>query len=170
MQISGAGRRPENEVTFPRTKGETSLIPEPAVPPDEPWIRQLLTAYGLPHEDISSGHLQHFFVAKDKGEIFGVVGLEVLGRLALLRSLAVGLRHRNRGIASQLTRKAEEYAVSLGIVDLYLLTLTAEDFFAHRGYRKIDRSSAPPEVQETAEFRDLCPTSSVCMIKQVSKT
>jgi amino-acid N-acetyltransferase len=90
--------------------------------------------------------------------------------LALLRSLAVDPRYRNRGLASQLTRKAEEYAASLKIKDLYLLTLTAENFFSERGYQKIGRDSAPPEVQETAEFQGLCPTSSVCMVKYLKSS
>jgi N-acetylglutamate synthase-like GNAT family acetyltransferase len=150
-------------------KGETKMTLEPASPMDEPWIRQLLTICELPHEDITSLHLRHFLVAKEKGQIVGVVGLEVLGRLALLRSLAVDPRYRNRGLASQLTGKAEEHAVSVGSKELYLLTLTAESFFVKRGYQKIGRDSAPPQVQGTAEFQGLCPASSVCMVKQLPK-
>jgi len=141
------------------------MIPEPASPMDEPWIRQLLTTCELPHEDITPRHLRHFFVAKEMGQIVGVIGLEVVGRLALLRSLAVDPRYRKRGLASQLTTTAEKYAVSLKIKDLYLLTLTVENFFAKRGYQKIARDSAPPEIQGMAEFQGLCPTSSVCMVK-----
>ena len=42
---------------------------------DEPWIRQLLTLCGLPHEDITPEHLPHFWVIKEKGEILGTVGI-----------------------------------------------------------------------------------------------
>ena len=98
-----------------------------------------------------------------------MVGLEVFNRLALLRSLAVDPPYREKGYASRLIEKAEEYAASLKIEDLYLLTVTAEreSFFAKRGYRKIGRNSAPPAIQGTAEFQGLCPVSSVCMVKQL---
>lgn len=134
---------------------------------DEPWIRQLLTFCGLPQEDITTEHLRQFWVIKEKGEILGTVGLEIFGRLALLRSLAVDPRFRGRGLASALTRKAEEIAMSLKMEALFLLTMTAEDFFAKRGYQKIERIAAPPEIQGTAEFKNLCPASSVCMIKRI---
>jgi len=135
---------------------------------DEPWIRQLLTLCGLPHEDITFEHLRHFWVIKEKGEILGTVGLEILGCSALLRSLAVDPRFRQRGFASELAKKAEDYAASLNIEAVYLLTMTAESFFGKRGYQKIGRISAPTEIQGATEFRSLCPASSVCMAKPLS--
>ena len=81
--------------------------------------------------------------------------------------LGLDPRFRKRGLAQQLTQKAEEYATSLGIEELYLLTTTAENFFLMRGYQGIERISAPPEIRGTAEFQGLCPVSSVCMIKQL---
>jgi amino-acid N-acetyltransferase len=143
------------------------MNPEPASSADEPRIRKLLTLCGLPHGDITAQHLRHFWVLKDKGEVIGVVGLEVLGRLALLRSLTVDPRFREKGLATQLTKKGEKYAASLKIEELYLLTMTADSFFLKRGYKKIERKSAPPQVQGTAEFQGLCPASSVCMVKQL---
>jgi amino-acid N-acetyltransferase len=134
---------------------------------DEPWIRQLLTISGLPHEDITPQHLRHFFVIKEKGEILGVIGLEIFGHLALLRSLAVDPRFRKQGLAAQLMKKAEDYAASLKIEELYLLTMTAESFFLKRGYQRIERTSAPPAIQGTPEFQGLCPVSSMLMGKQL---
>ena len=143
------------------------MIFEPASPMDESWIRQLLTLCGLPHEDLTPEHLSHFWVMKEKGGIVGTVGLEIHGRSALLRSLAVDPCFRKRGFAQQLTEKAEGYATSLKIEELYLLTVTAESFFLKRGGQKIERKSAPPAIQGTAEFQGLCPVSSVLMIKQL---
>lgn len=142
---------------------------EAASPMDEPWVRQLLILCGLPQEDITPQHLDHFWVMKEEGQIIGVVGLEVLGRSALLRSLAVDPQYRNRSYGTQLIRKAEEYASSLPIAELYLLTMTVERerFFVKRGYRKIERNSAPSAIQKTTEFQGICPVSSVCMVKQL---
>jgi len=141
------------------------MILDAATSMDEPWIRQLLTLCGLPQEDLTLGHLSHFWVIKERGEILGTVGLEMHGRSALLRSLAVDPRFRKQGFASELTKKAEDYAATLKIEVLYLLTLTAESFFRKRGYQRIERNSAPPLIQGTTEFQGLCPASSVCMVK-----
>jgi N-acetylglutamate synthase-like GNAT family acetyltransferase len=46
--------------------------------------------------------------------------------------------------------------------------MTAEGFFLKRGYQKIERISAPPEIQGTTEFQGLCPVSSVCMVKKLA--
>ncbi len=151
------------------TKSEemTKITLELISPKDECGIRQLLSLCGLPHEDLTPQHLRHFWVIKEKGEILGVVGLEILGQFALLRSLSVDPRFRKRGLASHLMKKVEEYAVSLKIEELYLLTLTAESFFLKRGFQEIERNFAPSEVQGTAEFQRLCPASSVSMVKRL---
>ena len=136
-------------------------------PRDEAQVKRLLAACELPYEDITPSHLQHFLTLRDGTRLAGVIGLELLGNSALLRSLAVPTQYRGRGIGSQLTRKAEEYGRSRGVEALYLLTTTAEGFFAKQGYGRIDRSTVPAAVQETAEFRSLCPATAVCMVKHL---
>jgi amino-acid N-acetyltransferase len=136
---------------------------------DEIQIKDLLSECGLPRQDISASHLKHFLILKDEMRTVGVVGLEVFDHLALRRSLAVRVQDRNRGWASQLIARAEEYARSLGVKALYLLTLTAADFFTRRGYKRTDRDGVPAPLQETAEFRNLCPATAVCMVKDLKK-
>ena len=111
----------------------------------------------------------HFLVVKNStaSSVIGVVGLEPRGDVALLRSLAVAEACRRQGMATQLVSKIEEYARSQGVAVIYLLTLTAEDFFAERGYQKTDRESAPPGLQETNEFKNLCPQAAACMQKNL---
>jgi len=137
---------------------------------DETKIKEVLTAGGLHHQDITPSHLQHFLVLKDdpSSTLTGVVGLELINNNALLRSLAVIEPHRSKGLATQLLKEIEKYARSNQVDTLYLLTLTAERFFTKRGYRKTDRKSAPPAIQETAEFKSLCPATAVCMKKLLS--
>jgi amino-acid N-acetyltransferase len=141
------------------------MEPVVASPADGPGIRQLLSFCGLPHEDIIPEHLHHFWVLKEKRQVIGVIGLEVLRPLALLRSLAIDPSYRNRGLGSHLTQQAEKYADSLKIQALYLLTTTAEGFFAKRGYQKVPREAIPNQIQNTAEFSSLCPVTAVCMMK-----
>ena len=50
-------------------------------------------------------------------------------------------------------------------VRFYLLTTTAEDFFARRGYVRIARDEAPETIRATREFADICPAGSAIMRK-----
>ena len=136
---------------------------------DEEQIKQILIASGLEHRDISASQLQHYLKAQDPNTstLSGVVGLELKGNLGLLRSLAVAEAYRRQGLATQLVNKIEAYARSKDIDTLYLLTLTAEGFFSARGYHKTDRKSAPLALQETTEFKSLCPQTAVCMKKHL---
>lgn len=138
-----------------------------ARPDDESQVKQLLAECELPHEDITPAHLRHFWVLWDDSHLAGVIGLEMLGRFALLRSLAVPVAYRGRGIASRLTLEAEEYAHSHGVEALYLLTTTADGFFARHGYQRIDRGTVPSSVRRTAEFQSICPSSAICMVKRL---
>lgn len=134
---------------------------------DEAAIKQFLEANGLLHQDIGLAELEHFLLARVGPDIAGVVGLEVRQGDALLRSLAVAEGYRNKGLATLLVEKIENHARTLKISTLYLLTLTAEGFFAKRDFRQTARSSAPAGIQKTAEFRGLCPASAVFMTKRL---
>ncbi len=143
------------------------MKPEFACSSDESLVKQLLAECHLPFEDITPSHLQHFLVARQETRLTGVIGLELLGTFALLRSLAVSEPFRGQGIASQLTKQAEDYASTHKIESLYLLTTTAENFFVKRGYETMDRDRVPTAVKKTAEFESICPATAVCMVKAI---
>lgn len=134
---------------------------------DENQIKQLLADSELPYQDITPSHLRHFLTRRYGTKLAGVVGLEIKGEFALLRSLAVPIQYRGRGIASALIARAEDYAMSQGVEALYLLTMTAEGLFEKLGYARVDRHAVPAVVKETAEFQNLCPSCSICMTKQL---
>jgi amino-acid N-acetyltransferase len=125
----------------------------------------LLEAQGLPSSDITDEHLEHFFFVGPDGAPAGLVGLEVCGCDALLRSLVVGENARGNGLGPSLVEHAEQYAVTKGVRSLYLLTTTAEAFFKRLGYERIDRSQAPSSIKRTREFAGLCPAGSAFMMK-----
>ena len=56
----------------------------------------------------------------------------------------------------------------MGIRTLYLLTLTAEVYFSAKSFETVERSVVPHGIRDTAEFRDLCPESAVCMRKIIA--
>jgi len=131
---------------------------------DLPMVRALLSENALPYEDVGE-HIEHFILAWNNGTLVGTVGVELLGTDGLLRSLCVSTSYRNRGIASELCNRIEEYVRNAGVNRLYLLTTTAKIFFARRGYSVCGRESVPPEVEGTAEFHFLCPCTAVCMVR-----
>jgi amino-acid N-acetyltransferase len=144
-------------------------MPEPlmirARPPLLPAIA-LLAAQGLPTDDLTDEHLEHFFFVGSDGSPIGLVGLEIYGRDALLRSLAVGESERGRGLGSRLVKRAESHAKAQGVRAIYLLTTTADGFFARLGYSRIDRSGASALIQGTKQFATLCPASAALMTKK----
>ncbi|WP_420128367.1 arsenic resistance N-acetyltransferase ArsN2 [Longimicrobium sp.] len=141
------------------------MSPEPAHDSDFSAVIRLLADAALPHDDLAPEHLRHFLVMRDADGIAGVVGMEVADDAGLLRSLAVPEARRGGGLASRLVDALEAYARSAGIRTLYLLTTTAEAFFARRGYARVERGTVPEAIAATPEFRSICPASAACMAK-----
>jgi amino-acid N-acetyltransferase len=145
-----------------------ALRPEPARGDDLPAIRVLLDASGLPHEDIGTPHLVNFVVLRGASGLAGVGGVEIQGADGLLRSVAVAPGQQQHGLGRALVEACEARARDQGATALYLLTTTAAEYFAHRGYRRVDRAAAPAAIQATREFAALCPSEAVCMVKELS--
>ena len=130
-------------------------------------VKSLLASANLPTADLTEDHCRDFFYTGPKDAPTGLVGLELLGDVALLRSLVVSPGDRNTGAGSALVKHAENYARGHGVRNIYLLTTTAEAFFAKRGYGHAAREAAPPAIQATKEFAGICPASSAFMSKQL---
>jgi amino-acid N-acetyltransferase len=128
-------------------------------------IRNLLVGAALPVEDIEESAGIRFWIAKDGSRVVGAIGLQPFGQTGLLRSLVVAPSHRNRGLGSSLVTTLEQEAISHAVQNLVLLTQTAEAFFRERGYEVVERADLPDPIQQSAEFRSLCPASAVCMTK-----
>ncbi len=135
--------------------------------PNENDVKRILRECGLPFSDITPGHLKHFFASGDSARLSGIVGLELYQDTALLRSLAVLPGYRNTGLGRRLVAHAERYALAQGVRAIYLLTTTADAFFSRIGYSPVSRDRAPSAIRNTAEFSNLCPSSSVFMVKRL---
>jgi amino-acid N-acetyltransferase len=129
----------------------------------------LLSSAKLPTEDLTESHCAHFFYTGSDERPDGLVGLELFGEVALLRSLVVSTEHRGTGAGTRLLDHAEQYARARGVRRLYLLTTTAEPFFAKRGYVRADRGGAPDAIRATREFSGICPASSAFMSKPLQE-
>jgi amino-acid N-acetyltransferase len=104
----------------------------------------------------------------DDGRVVGVAGLEVHGDFGLLRSVAVDPDYRGQGLAASLVEAAMERAKKLNLLSVYLLTTTARDYFARRGFADCERDDAPPAVRESWEFRSGCPSTAAFMKRPVA--
>ncbi|WP_367576076.1 arsenic resistance N-acetyltransferase ArsN2 [Noviherbaspirillum album] len=140
-----------------------------ATPGDLPAVLSLLEDAGLPYQDITAKHLGDFLIAVGGRSVLGIVGLERYGENALLRSLVVRPESRFTGLGKQLVDAIEEHARRAGVGTLFLLTTTAAEFFARRGYKVIERREAPSELQKTTEFSSLCPSQAVCMRRSLNQ-
>jgi amino-acid N-acetyltransferase len=136
-----------------------------ASPADAPAIRALLEASGLPAADLSPALLEGFLVRRDGAALVATGGLEWAGEDALLRSVAVAAAARGAGVGAVMVAALEIRARQRGARALYLLTATAEHWFAGLGYRVLPRQLAPDGIRATAQFAGLCPSSSVFMSK-----
>jgi amino-acid N-acetyltransferase len=129
-------------------------------------IATLLRESGLPTGDLSSGSDVVLFSCTGEDGPFAVVGLELHGSCGLLRSLAVAPQRRGEGLGETLLAHAEKAAAERGVKELYLLTTTAERYFSERGYGVTDRATAPAAIARTRQFSELCPSTSVLMVKK----
>ncbi len=143
------------------------MDPEPNPGPSLAVVVALLEAAELPASDLSVAHMRHFFYVGAETGPLGIVGIEPCGPDALLRSLVVRADARGTGLGGALVARAESHARSQGISTLYLLTTTAERFFAARGYVAAERDAAPAAIRGTREFADFCPVSSAFMLKRL---
>jgi amino-acid N-acetyltransferase len=127
-------------------------------------IRALLEHSGLPTSDLDSAR-PDFTVIRKNGQVIAAGALQSFGSSALLRSVVVAPEHRETGLGRAIVGALEQLARTARINQLILLTQSATEFFARQGYCVIERSSAPQEMQESEEFRSLCPSSATCMAK-----
>ena len=133
-------------------------------------VLKLLSEAELPTEDLTIEKLKDFLVAQQQDDtVIGAIGIEVKQNVGLLRSLVVHPHHRKCGLGTMLVNKLESLAKENGVNALYLLTTTAADFFLGLGYRVTLRESVPKHIADTEEFKNICPSFSVCLFKELAK-
>lgn len=125
-------------------------------------IYNLLAETHLPPDGLSD-HLQTLFVACHENTVIGSAGLEMYGKAALLRSVAVSPDVQRQGLGHKLTEAALTYARQQGVEEIYLLTETAAAFFPRFGFIPTTRADIPDAVKQSVEFTIACPQSALAM-------
>jgi len=116
------------------------------------WFRQDIQKYGLfaENELVASGALEHYS-----------------GGDSLLRSVVVKEKYRGGGAGRRLVAMLERTARYRGTQSIWMLTLTAEDWFARLGYQSVKRKNAPAAIRHSREFASLCPATACLMMKSL---
>jgi amino-acid N-acetyltransferase len=144
-----------------------TLHAEPARPHDLRGALDLLGRSELTEQDVAEGWGHYFVVREDDGRVVAVAGLEIHGEDGLLRSVAVDPDYRGQGLAGSLIDAAMQRAKRVQLRSVYLLTTTARDYFAGRGFADCSREEAPPAIRESWEFRTGCPSTAAFMRRAV---
>lgn len=131
-------------------------------PADLAQLEDLLRNNHLPTEDCA-GQLPAFFGIFELGKLIAAGGLEFAGDCALLRSIVVQREHRAQGLARALIEFLISTAENRGVLAVYLLTETADSYFANFGFVPVDRTQAPAPITRTSQFDSLCPESATFM-------
>lgn len=130
-------------------------------------VRALLETCALPTDDIDADNDTEFYGIRAGRAWIGIIGLQRTDTLALVRSLAVSPDVRGRGLGALLLQYAQTAAAAGGVVDLYLLTTSARDYFVRQGFRVMGRDGAPAAIKNMAQFATICPASAWLLHKSL---
>jgi N-acetylglutamate synthase-like GNAT family acetyltransferase len=126
----------------------------------DPALRHALLAADLPVADLERPG-RRFYRFAEAGETVGFGGLEAYGEAVLLRSVVVAPDFRGTGRGRAITQALIDEARVLGVRDLYLMTTTAEAFFRHLGFARIDRAAAPAAILATEQATTICASAAM---------
>ncbi len=124
------------------TSSDFEAILRVAVDSDLTIARKMLADAGLPTADLTIDRLA--LIAEKEGVVAGLIGLEQFKNTGLLRSLVIAENFRSAGLGGRLVGALEQLALEKNILELWLLTIDADKWFASLGYLTQSRDSAPP--------------------------
>ncbi len=140
----------------------------PATADDFAAIVRLLEGVSLDASDLNPAQTSAFLLLCDADEILACGAVERFDdRSGLVRSLAVRPSHRGRGLATRIMQSLETHARYRGIRQLFLLTQGAPGFFTRLHFDRCDRAQAPEPMRRSPQFTELCPSTAVCMCKDI---
>jgi amino-acid N-acetyltransferase len=128
--------------------------------PDYAALAAVLAENNLLAGDLQGDNKRFFAFQDDNGWRIGLGGLELYGDVAILRSFLTMAHHRGQGLGGQMLEELLSVARQLGVNDVFLFTLEAEDFFAQHGFVPADRATAPAAIQSSQQFTEHCTTAS----------
>lgn len=145
------------------------LLITPASKTDWPAIASLLQDLGLPL-DGAQEHINNFQLIYADDNFLGCAGLEIYGKTALLRSLAIKPEAQGQHCGTRLLQHMINTAGTAGVKHLYLLTTDADAYFHKLGFEKIDTGKLPTSLQASRQLQGACPASAIAMLLKIKIT
>jgi len=113
-----------------------SILLKTAHPDQTAGLIDFLQKSGLPNSDLPAD-LSGFTLAMEGAQIVGSAGMELMGNIGLLRSVAVDESYRNQKLGQQLFEAALEHAQSRQVQKVFLITDSAGPYFEKKGSLKL---------------------------------
>ncbi len=120
---------------------------------DHDEVRDLLTDNHLPADQVNAGNII-MLVAEQGNRIIGCGGIDPIGGSGVLQSLVVSKENRSRGCGSLLVDRLISVAALHALQELFLLTLSGQDFFRKFGFAPIDRETIPSQIGQMAAWKN----------------
>lgn len=139
--------------------------PVHSVTPNNLRMITLLSDAGLPTTDLTEERAEYIALGSPPLAFGEIV---YCGSAALLRSIVVADAARKTGKGGAVVAELLSRARARGMNDVWLLTETAEPFFATQGFVRRPRGEAPEDIRATSLFAHLCPDSAVLMHRSLS--
>jgi protein-tyrosine-phosphatase/N-acetylglutamate synthase-like GNAT family acetyltransferase len=141
----------------------------PATAGDRPELEALLVGAGLPLNGLDDAFPDRFVLARIDRELVGAAALERWGNDMLLRSVAVAESHRGQGIAAFLVADRLVAARMEGAEAVYLLTLSAGEYFERQGFIGFERTRLPPALAASTQVSLPACAKAVAMVKVLGR-
>jgi protein-tyrosine-phosphatase/N-acetylglutamate synthase-like GNAT family acetyltransferase len=148
--------------------GRREKIEAEEISPSDVQFRDALRAASLPVEDLDQSQGTYFRFYDQEGAPVGYGGIELYGKNALLRSIAVPEHLQKRGHGSAITRLLLRLAEAQGAESAYLLTTDVAPFFGKLDFHQVERTAVPVEILATPQASRLCPSTASILTRSVS--
>lgn len=138
------------------------VILQPAQPEHRIDVEALLQGAGLSTAGLESAY-DRGWVALQGRDVVGFLTADQVGEAALIRSLAVAPAWRNQGVAARLLARCKRDWRTQGIRQLWLLTETAEHWFAQHAFQRVARTALPVFWQSHPLVKGVCSATAIVM-------
>lgn len=129
-------------------------------------LERLLHTAELPLAGVAAGFPDCYVIARSDERVVGAAGLETYGAAGLLRSVVVHESMRGQGLGRALVEERLGHARAIGLDRVFLLTVSAEAYFAALGFVPAARAEAPASMHVSPEFAGACPATAACLARR----
>lgn len=119
-------------------------------------VKRLLAGANLQSDHLAADN-QHYFVVENPKDqvIIGTIGMETYEKDGLLRSFVMERHIWDVNMGLECIGVLLTYAKQLGLAHIYLVTLTAQEFFAQLGFVTIPFAELPQPLHSVESVKKI---------------